>query len=166
MEESVWDGAAGTAGGAPFGESLARLAQNRGLDATALAAAAQLPAALVEELMSGKARATTAQLARLALALKLNAIEFLQQSGILSLEVYAGGLDPLYFLPSGQIRYDARIYMREINPRHPVPERDMTKRNATLKALADDGVLDPLGRLEIELTYLLRAAVQATGGTL
>jgi hypothetical protein len=75
-------------------------------------------------------------------------------------------LDPLYFLPEGQVRYDARIYMREINPRHAVPEGDMTKRNATLKAVSEDAMLDPLGKLEIELAYLLRVAVQETGGTL
>ena len=47
--------------------------------------------------------------------------------------------------------------MREINPRHAVPEGDMTKRNPVLKALADDTVLDPLGKLEVELAYLLRS---------
>ncbi|HEV7179677.1 MAG TPA: hypothetical protein VGN11_07390, partial [Candidatus Baltobacteraceae bacterium] len=99
-------------------------------------------------------------------ALRLKAIEFMQKSGLLSLEVYAFGLDPLYFLPEGQVRYDARIYMREINPRHQVPEADMTKRNPALKALAADPILDPLGKLEIELAYLLRAAVEQTGGTL
>jgi hypothetical protein len=56
--------------------------------------------------------------------------------------------------------------MREINPRHRVPEGDMTKRNPALAALAADEVLDPLGRIELELAYLLRAAVQQTGGTL
>ncbi len=59
----------------------------------------------------------------------------MQKTQLLSLEVYALGLDPLYFLPDGQIRKDARIYMREINPRHAVPERDMLMRNPTLKAL-------------------------------
>ena len=34
--------------------------------------------------------------------------------------------------------------MREINPRHAVPEGDMLKRNPVLKALLDDTVLDPL----------------------
>jgi hypothetical protein len=80
--------------------------------------------------------------------------------------VYASGLDPLYFLPDGQIRYDARIYMREINPRHPVPEADMTRRNPALKALSEDALLDALGKLEVELAYLLRLAVQQTGGLL
>ena len=61
---------------------------------------------------------------------------FLQRVGSLSLEVYAFGLDPLYFLPEGPLRYDARIYMREINPRHRVPEADMTQRNPTLEAVA------------------------------
>ena len=45
--------------------------------------------------------------------------------------------------------------MREINPRHAVPEGDMTKRNPVLKELVADSVLDPLGKLEIELAYLL-----------
>ena len=56
--------------------------------------------------------------------------------------------------------------MREINPRHAVPEGDMTKRNPVLKGLADDTVLDALGKVEIELAYLLRAAVQGSGGSL
>ncbi len=56
--------------------------------------------------------------------------------------------------------------MREINPRHAVPEGDMTKRNPVLKALADDTVLDAVGKLEAEIAYLLRAAVQSTGGVL
>jgi len=42
----------------------------------------------------------------------------------------------------------------------------MLKRNPALKALRDDVVLDPIGHLEVELTYLLRAAVQSTGGSL
>jgi hypothetical protein len=56
--------------------------------------------------------------------------------------------------------------MREINPRHAVPERDMLVRNPTLKALIADGLLDPLGLLELELAYLLRTACQHTGGML
>ena len=96
----------------------------------------------------------------------MRAFEFLQRAGLLSLEVYAFGLDPLYFLPDGQTRKDARIYMREINPRHAVPERDMLKRNPTLAALLSDAVLDERGKLEVELAYLLRAAIQSTGGTL
>jgi len=42
----------------------------------------------------------------------------------------------------------------------------MTKRSPVLRALADDTVADALGKLELELAYLLRAAVQQTGGTL
>ena len=109
---------------------------------------------------------TVAQLARFAQTLRLRAIEFMQRANLLSLEVYALGFDPLYFLPANQIRKDARIYMREINPRHRVPEKDMLVRNPTLRALLEDEVLDALGKLEIELAYLLRAAVQGTGGTL
>jgi transcriptional regulator with XRE-family HTH domain len=161
-----WDGLAGTAGGRTFGPALAAAAQELGLDASALAQAAGLPAPLVAALFAGEARATTPQLARLAQALRLRAVEFLQKTQLLSLEVYALGLDPLYFLPEGQIRKDARIYMREINPRHAVPERDMLVRNPTLKALIADDLLDPLGLLELELAYLLRTACQHTGGML
>jgi hypothetical protein len=121
---------------------------------------------LVSSMTGGTERAGVPVLARLARALKLRAIEFMQKTGLLSLEVYAMGLDPLYFLPDGPVRFDARIYMREINPRHAVPEGDMLKRNPVLAALRDDPVLDPLGRLEIELAYLLRAAVQHCGGVL
>jgi transcriptional regulator with XRE-family HTH domain len=164
--EPTYDGATGTAGGPAFGAALAALAAGRELDAAGLAAATGLEPAFVTSIFQGTARASIAVLARFAQALRVRAIEFMQKAELLSLDVYAGGLDPLYFLPDGQLRYDARIYMREINPRHAVPEGDMTKRNPLLKTLADDAVLDPLGKLEIELTYLLRAAVQHTGGTL
>jgi hypothetical protein len=56
--------------------------------------------------------------------------------------------------------------MREINPRHRVPERDMLRRNPALHALASDEMLDETGKLEVELVYLLRVAVQQTGGSL
>ncbi|MBC5811458.1 MAG: helix-turn-helix transcriptional regulator [Candidatus Eremiobacteraeota bacterium] len=168
MDDSnaAWDGQSGTGGGPAVGAALRRLAEERTLDAVKLSAAAGLSAGQLERVFAGSERLTVSQLARFAQALKLRAVEFLQQAGFLSLEVYALGLDPLYFLPQGQIRKDARIYMREINPRHAVPERDMLGRNPALKALSSDEVLDPLGRLEIELAYLLRAAVQNTGGRL
>jgi hypothetical protein len=163
---ATWDGEAGTAGGPAFGAAVRALAVERGLDAAGFAAAARMPATGVERVFSGDERVTVAQLARFAQALRLRAIEFLQRANVLSLDVYALGLDPLYFLPPGQVRFDARIYMREINPRHAVPERDMLVRNPTLKSLMADEVLDALGKLEIELAYLLRAAAQNTGGSL
>jgi hypothetical protein len=166
VEQPAYDGATGTAGGRAFGAALLRLAAAKELDAAALAAAAEFDAAEFERVVAGESRVGIPALARLARALRLRPIGFLQQTGLLGLEVYAGGLDPLYFLPDGQTRYDARIYMREINPRHAVPEGDMTKRNPVLKALTDDTVLDPLGKLEVELAYLLRAAVQNTAGRL
>jgi hypothetical protein len=164
--EPTYDGALGTAGGPAFGAAVAALAETAQLDAAALAAKAGLPAELVAHVLAGSARIGVPAMARIARALRLKAVEFMQQSGLLSLEVYALGLDPLYFLPDGPTRFDARIYMREINPRHSVPEGDMLKRNPVLKALLDDTVLDPVGKLEIELAYLLRAAVQSTGGNL
>jgi len=162
----AYDGTAGTAGGAAFGAAIVRLAQAKEFDSAALAAAAELEPALVARICAGEARVAVPVLARLARALRLRPIAFLQQTGLLGLETYAFGLDPLYFLPDGQIRYDARIYMREINPRHAVPEGDMTKRNPVLRALTEDTVVDALGKVEVELAYLLRAAVQATGGRL
>jgi len=165
-QTAAWDGLRGLAGGTAFGCALRALAQEANWDAQALADATGLDGEFVAALFAGQAGATTAQLARFALALRLRAIEFMQKTSLLSLEVYALGLDPLYFLPPGGVRHDARIYMREINPRHAVPERDMLVRNPTLKALMADEVLDALGKLEVELTYLLRAAVQNTGGTL
>ena len=162
----AYDGTSGTAGGAAFGAAVARLAAEKELDMPALAAEAGLDPTLVVAVVAGTARLGVPALARLARALRVRPIGFLQRTDLLGLAAYAGGLDPLYFLPDGQIRYDARIYMREINPRHAVPEGDMTKRNPVLKALADDTVLDSLGKVELELTYLLRAAVQATGGAL
>ncbi|MBV9149912.1 MAG: hypothetical protein JO024_08600 [Candidatus Eremiobacteraeota bacterium] len=162
----IWDNASGTAGGAHFGSALQEAAQAQGVDTAALARAAEIDDAMLRAVFEGNARLTISALARLARELRLRPIEFLQKLGFLSLEVYAAGLDPLYFLPEGPIRYDARIYMREINPRHAVPEADMTRRNPTLSALGADSLLDDLGKLEIELAYLLRAATQQMGGTL
>jgi hypothetical protein len=162
----AWDGRDGTAGGASVGEALAALARERDVAVETLAEAAGLTNDEFAAVVAGTRRVGVSALARFATALRLKPIEFLQRAKILSLEVYAFGLDPLYFLPEGPVRYDARIYMREINPRHRVPEGDMTRRNQTLKALAEDALLDAAGKTEVELAYLLRAAVEQTGGTL
>ncbi|PZR59523.1 MAG: hypothetical protein DLM50_01470 [Candidatus Meridianibacter frigidus] len=167
MTQPAWDGSLGIAGGTDFGGAIARMAQEAGFeDAEALARACGLPPEVLAALFDGHGRLAVAALARIVEALRTKPIEFMQRSGLLSLEVYAFGLDPLYFLPEGPIRYDARIYMREINPRHAVPEADMTKRNPALRAIAEDSLLDPLGKIEMELTYLLRVAAQQTGGSL
>ena len=165
-ERPAWDGRDGTAGGVAFGAGLAALAVEREVRPERLAETIHLAPAEFASVLAGDRRVGISALAALAQALRTRPIEFLQKTSILSLEVYAFGLDPLYFLPDGQVRYDARIYMREINPRHRVPEGDMTKRNPALAALAQDEVLDALGKIEVELAYLLRAAVQKTGGTL
>jgi hypothetical protein len=165
-DQPTWDGRAGTAGGTAFGSGVAALAAEREIPMERLAELTELPLQLLSALIEGSERVGISALARLAAALRIRPIEFLQRTGILGLEAYAFGLDPLYFLAEGPVRYDARIYMREINPRHRVPESDMTKRNPTLKALAEDEVLDAVGKLEVEFAYLLRAAVQVTGGTL
>jgi hypothetical protein len=162
----AWDGTLGTAGGPQFGKSLEAFAAEREVAPERLAEACGLSAADMESVFLGTRRIGISALARMVQTLRSKPIEFMQRTGILSLETYAYGLDPLYFLPEGQIRYDARIYMREINPRHAVPEADMTKRNATLKSVAEDPLLDPLGKIEVELAYLLRTAIQETGGTL
>ncbi|MGA8533104.1 MAG: hypothetical protein WB615_03220, partial [Candidatus Tumulicola sp.] len=119
-----------------------------------------------DDVVAGARRVGISALARFAASLRVRPMEFLQRTQILSTAAYAFGLDPLYFLPEGPVRYDARIYMREINPRHPVPEADMTRRNPTLKALSEDALLDQLGKAEVEMAYLLRAAVEQAGGTL
>lgn len=164
--DPVWDGVLGTAGGPAFGKALQALAAEREVDEHKLAEACGITPAALEEIFLGTRRVGISGMARMVQALRSRPIEFMQKCGMLSLEVYAFGLDPLYFLPEGQIRYDARIYMREINPRHPVPEADMTKRNPTIKAVFEDSLLDALGKIEVELAYLLRAAVQRTDGTL
>ncbi len=166
MNDARWNGRSGTAGGPAFGDALRVLCGEREVAPARLGDAAGLAPAELEALFSGTQRVGIAALAAFAQALRLRPIEFLQRTGILGLEAYAFGLDPLYFLPEGPLRYDARIYMREINPRHAVPESDMTKRNPTLSAIAGDELLDPLGKLELELAYLLRVAVQQTGGLL
>lgn len=162
----AWDGRDGTAGGPAFGRALAAAAKEREVQPSELASAAGLSEDEFAAVVAGRRRVGISALARFAAALRLRPIEFLQRTQILSLEAYAFGLDPLYFLPEGPLRYDARIYMREINPRHQVPEGDMTRRNPTLKALSEDGLLDAAGKAEVELAYLLRAAVEQTGGTL
>ncbi len=168
MNESqpAWNGIEGTAGGSAFGAALAELARERNVSIARLGEATGLGEPLLRAILGGSGRIGVSALAALAVALRARPIEFLQRTGILGLSAYAFGLDPLYFLPEGPIRYDARIYMREINPRHAVPEADMTRRNPTLDALAHDDVLDSLGKVEVELAYLLRSAVQQTGGTL
>jgi hypothetical protein len=168
MNESTasWDGTLGTAGGRAFGEGLKAFAAERDVDPAVLGAACGLSAGEIDEVFQGRRRVTVSCMARMVQALRARPIAFMQKTALLSLEVYAFGLDPLYFLPEGQTRYDARIYMREINPRNPVPEGDMTKRNVTLKAVMEDSLLDALGKIEIELAYLLRVAVQQTGGSL
>ena len=165
-DRPVWDGRDGTAGGHAFGTALLAFATQREVSLEALAEAIGFTMEEFAALLAGTRRLGVAGLARLALALRAKPIEFLQSAGILSLEVYAFGLDPLYFLPEGPLRYDARIYMREINPRHQVPEGDMTRRNPTLLAISQDTLLDGVGKTEVELAYLLCAAVQQTGGTL
>jgi len=155
-----WDPVAGTAGGAEFGAALQNYAAERDLPQEKLADACGVTSSQLQEVFAGTRRLTIPALARATLALRTKPIEFMQHTGLLSLELYAFGLDPLYFLPEGQVRYDARIYMREINPRHRVPEADMTRRNPTLKGIAEDPILDAAGKIELELAYLLRAASQ------
>jgi transcriptional regulator with XRE-family HTH domain len=166
IEQPAWDGRIGTAGGRAFGKGLAALAAAQDVQLERLAAAIGIEPTEFDAVLAGERRVGVSALAHLAHALRIRPIEFLQKTAILSLEVYAFGLDPLYFLPEGQVRYDARIYMREINPRHRVPEGDMSKRNPSLAAVAQDELLDAVGKIEVELAYLLRAAVQQTGGTL
>jgi transcriptional regulator with XRE-family HTH domain len=162
----VYDGATGLTGGPVFGAGLAALAVEKRVSEIELAAACRLDAAALAGILRGIDRVPAAVLAGFARVLRVRPIEFMQKTGLLSLEVYALGLDPLFFLPDGPIRHDARIYMREINPRHAVPEGDMTRRNPVLKLVGEDPLLDPLGKLELELTYLIRTAAAFAGGNL
>ena len=155
-----WDPVTGTAGGSEFGAGLKTYAAERELSDERLAEACGVSVPQLQEVYAGSRRLAPSAMARAIVALRTKPIEFMQHTHLLSLELYAFGLDPLYFLPEGQVRYDARIYMREINPRHRVPEGDMTKRNATIKAIGEDPILDALGKVELELAYLLRAAAQ------
>ena len=158
VEQRPWNARLGTAGGPVFAGGLRELAREREESVDALAAACGLSSEKFQAVLRGEERVGVAAMARLARVLRARPIEFLQRTGILSLEAYAFGLDPLYFLPEGPVRYDARIYMREINPRHAVPEADMTSRNPSLHALAVDPLLDAVGKIEVELAYLLAAA--------
>ena len=147
--DAAWDGRIGTAGGTAFGAGLAACIAEQSVERATLAQALGLTSDEFDEIVEGGRRIGVSALARLCIGLRLRPIEFLQRTAILSLEVYAFGVDPLYFLPEGPLRYDARIYMREINPRHRVPEGDMTRRNPTLKALAEDPILDAVGKAEV-----------------
>lgn len=158
----TWDPISGTAGGPEFGAALQKYAAERELSDDKLAEACGVDNAELQEIFNGTRRLALGALARATAALRSRPIEFMQRTNLLSLELYAFGLDPLYFLPEGQVRYDARIYMREINPRHRVPEADMTRRNPTIKAIEEDPILDSVGKIELELAYLLRAASQQT----
>ena len=160
-----WDPVTTTAGGPEFGSALKSFAAERELSQERVAQASGLDEAQLQEVFDGTRRLGIGALARLVQALRSKPIEFMQKTGLLSLELYAFGLDPLYFLPEGPLRYDARIYMREINPRHRVPEADMTRRNPTIKAVAEDPILDAPGKIELELAYLLHAASQQLGET-
>ncbi|HET7813464.1 MAG TPA: hypothetical protein VFL13_03750 [Candidatus Baltobacteraceae bacterium] len=162
MNDAVWDEALGTAGGEVFGRALKALAAERQVADDELARTAGLSDEALAGIYEGRIRIGLPAMARLTAALRSRPIEFMQKTGFLSLEVYAAGLDPLYFLPEGPVRYEARIYMREINPRHPVPEADMTRRNPAVKAIAEDQMLDSTGKIELELAYLLRLAAQGT----
>jgi len=164
--DHAYDGMTGLAGGPAFGAGLAALMAEKRVAADGLAEAGGLDAQRMAAVLAGDQRVPVAVLAAFARVLRVRPIEFMQKTALLSLEVYAMGLDPLFFLPDGPVRHDARIYMREINPRHAVPEGDMTKRNPVLRALGDDPLLDLGAKLEVELTYLLRAAVASTGGRL
>ena len=131
MSAPAWDGLDGTAGGAAFGARTGRAGRGaRGRRVRSCAKRPVLTSLRLAEILAGQRRVGVSALARFASALRTRPIEFLQRTAILSLESYAFGLDPLYFLPEGPVRYDARIYMREINPRHQVPEGDMTRRNS------------------------------------
>jgi len=162
----AWDGRDGTAGGPEFGAGLEALRAERDVPAERLAEEAGLSELELAAVLAGDRRVGISALARLTAALRSRPIEFLQRVSILSLDLYAFGLDPLYFLTEGPARYNARIYMREINPRHQVPEGDMTRRNPTVAAIVADELLDAVGKLELELAYLLRTAVQQAGGVL
>ncbi len=163
---NAWDGSLQSAGGPSFGAALQAFALERDIGTEQLAQAANLNRDQMHAVFAGELRLGTGALARMIPILRSRPIEFMQKTAMLSLEVYASGLDPLYFLPDGPIRYSARIYMREINPRHPVPEADMTKRNPTLKAIAEDPLIDNITRIELELAYLILTATQHTGGNL
>ena len=80
------------------------LAAERSLDVAGFASAADLDPSELEAIFSGTRRVSVSELARIAEAVKLRAFEFLQRASLLSLDVYAMGLDPLYFLPEGQVR--------------------------------------------------------------
>ena len=107
-DDPVWDGRLGTAGGAAFGKGLNALAAEREVSHGRLAEAIGLPLERLAAVLGGSERVGISALARLTQALRTRPIEFLQRTGILSLEVYAFGLDPLYFLPDGAVRYEAR----------------------------------------------------------
>src|SRR5690242_19590752 len=94
-----WDGTLGTAGGAAFGAGLRAYAAEREVDESTLAAACGLSLPQLQDLFAGTLQVGVSCMARLVQALRSRPIEFMQKTNLLSLETYAFGLDPLYFLP-------------------------------------------------------------------
>src|SRR5580700_8019703 len=86
-DEPAWDGRVGTAGGPAFGRGLAALTAEREVSHGRLAEAIGLPLEQLAAMLAGSERVGVSGLARLAQALRTRPIEFLQRTGILSLEV-------------------------------------------------------------------------------
>ena len=94
---TAWNGFEGTAGGPAFGKALADFASEREIGTAQLAQASGLSETTVAGILSGSRRVGISALAAFVQILRTKPIEFLQKTGILGLEAYASGLDPLYF---------------------------------------------------------------------
>lgn len=143
-----------------FATGVSALADEAGKDATALADAARLPRARVEALLTGAGpEPTLAEAAALCLALGQQPLDFLQRAGYITAADYAGGLDPLFFMPEGGARNMLRIALRE---RHNNPkgilEENVLRRNTALRSLQDDRMLTDVQRTELVMRYLLFTA--------
>ena len=158
------DGASGSGERArAFGDGLAALIAQRQTTADAIAAQSDVdPATLRAYLDKTGGEPRVRDMARLCVAFGLDPLDFLHRTGYLSDVDYAMGLDPLFFLVEGGARSMMRIALRERenNPK-PIEGENVIRRNSVIRALQDDGLIDPAARVELQMRYLLLAAAAA-----
>jgi transcriptional regulator with XRE-family HTH domain len=148
---------------ARFAAGLAELLSEQSMSVEALASAAGMDAAAVEDILANSgAPPDAADMARLCVALKLDPLDFLHRCGMFTDVDYAMGLDPLFFLNEGGVRAMMRITLRErFNNPKPIEGEHVIRRNTVIRALQDDRLIDDPARIELQMRYLLLAAKNA-----
>lgn len=146
-----------------FAAGLAELLGEHSMDANALASAAGMDSALVAAILENSGELPrVGDMARMAVALKLDPLDFLHRCGMFTDVDYAMGLDPLFFLNEGGVRAMMRITLRErFNNPKPIEGEHVIRRNSVIRALQDDRLIDDPARVELQMRYLLLAAANA-----